>query len=311
MIADPNRAVLLSSLGWVDHDALWRFDVATGTTSVVPLESGARYVSLHHAGSDRFAVAHHFDGSRYQVSVRAFASPRDVLARAVIEDGRNTVTGDPSVWTDVPRLFVEYLAFAPWQDFVLIRVVPAAGGVDIQRLPWFDDSYDKGYQGVVDALELPNSTSALVSVQRSSQLILHDLNTGTKSGEVSLGGRGGNPALALRESGRELWAVDYDTLVVVNTADWTIARSAHLQGSASGTGQFIGDFAFTPEADLCVVARPFSGDVVGLDLRTLAIKRSAPVGREPLQVAAISGDEVVARAWKTGELLRGTLRPVP
>jgi hypothetical protein len=31
MISNPKRTTLLSSIGWIDHDALWRFDVAPGT----------------------------------------------------------------------------------------------------------------------------------------------------------------------------------------------------------------------------------------------------------------------------------------
>jgi crotonobetainyl-CoA:carnitine CoA-transferase CaiB-like acyl-CoA transferase len=64
MIANAERTVLLSSLGWVDHDALWRFDVRTASVDHIPLASGARYVSLHTSASDMFAVAHHFDGAR-------------------------------------------------------------------------------------------------------------------------------------------------------------------------------------------------------------------------------------------------------
>jgi hypothetical protein len=113
--------------------------------------------------------------------------------------------------------------------------------------------------------------------------------------------------LECRESGKEIWASDYETLAVLRTTDWQVDRSSLLQGSPAGTRQFIGDFSFPPDQELCVVARPFSGDVIGVDLRSLKIKYSAKVGREPLEVAAIGRGEIVARDWKTGDLLRGML----
>jgi hypothetical protein len=307
MISNPDGTTLLSSVGWVDHDALWQFNVAGGTTETIPLSTGARYSSLHCAGSGRFAVAHHFDGRRFEVSVRSFSAPGVVLARAVVEEGESTVTGDTSAWTDVPHLYVEYLGFAPWKDFVLLKVSPTTSKIEVQRLEWYNDSYDKLYQSVIDVLELPGNSCALVSVQRSSRLILHDLETGIERRSIDLGGRHGNPRLQLLDHGKEVWASDYDTLVVVWTENWQIRRSSRLQGASAGTQQFIGDFAFVPDQKLCAVARPFSGDVVGVDLDTLKIKRSAKVGRQPLEVAALSGGEVVARDWKTGDLLRGKL----
>ncbi len=307
MISNPNRSIVLSSLGWVEHDAVWLFDVGANRHETVPLGSGARYVSLHSKGTSRFSVGHHFDGKRFEVTVRNFSAPTEVVARAAVEEGRHRLSGDSSAWTDVPRLYVEYLAFAPWRDFVLIRLSPSENDVEVQCFDWYDERYDKSYQGVLDVLELPGEPVALVSVQRSSHLILHDLETGTAKRSIALCDRGGNPRLELRKSGEEIWASDYDTLVVLNRADWRITRSVRLQSADAGTQQFIGDFSFVPDAGLCVVARPFSGDVVGLDTGSLKIKRAAKLGRQPLEVATLAGEEVVARDWKTGVLLSGRL----
>ena len=82
---------------------------------------------------------------------------------------------------------MEYLRFEPWRDFVLLRVSPHRGRIQVQRLEWYDDTYDKGYQGVIGVLELPGEEFAVVSVQRSSQLIFHDLNTGLKRGTLTSG----------------------------------------------------------------------------------------------------------------------------
>ena len=310
MICNPDRTIVLSSLGWVDHDALWVFDARADTSETVPLDSGARHVSLHARGADRFSVHHHYDGKRFEVTVRLISRPTEVIARAWVEEARHGLWGDAAAWTDVPRLYVGYLAFAPWKDSVLIRVLPSANDVEVQRLAWYDQRYDKDYQGIVEVLELPGESVALVSVQRSSALVLHDLQTGTARRSVELRDRGGNPALKLSKSGEEIWASDYDTLVVIRRADWRVARSARLESALTGTQRFIGDFSFAPDADLCAVARPFSGDVVGLDTVTLRARCAVRLGQQPIDVAALAGGEVVARDWKTGAVSRGRFAPI-
>lgn len=96
-------------------------------------------------------------------------------------------------------------------------------------------------------------------------------------------------------------------MVVLERDGWRIARHARLQKAPVGTAQFIGDYSFAPDEQICAVARPFSGDVVGIDVETLKITHSARLGRQPLEVVAIGRGEVVARDWKTGDLLRGRL----
>ena len=61
MIVNPERSLVVSSLGWVEGDALWVLDTSRGTPTVVPLETGGRYASLHGSDLERFVVAHHFD----------------------------------------------------------------------------------------------------------------------------------------------------------------------------------------------------------------------------------------------------------
>lgn len=307
MIASADRTALISSMGWVDHDALWRFDGATARAERIPLTSGARYLSLYSSPSDRFAVVHHFDGARFELSVHPFSDPAHAVARAALTADQTTFLGDPEAWNGIRRLYIEYLAFPPWRDFVLLLISPSTDQIEIQRLEWYDDTYDKEYQGVVDVLELPGERFAVVSVQRSSELILHDLGTGTKTGSVELAGRHGNPRLYFRSTAQEIWASDYDTIVVINSRDRQRMRSARLQSAPFGTQEFIGDYGFTPEEDDCVVARPFRGDVVGINPSTLKITRVAKVGHQPLEVAVLPGGEIVARDWKTGDMLRGKL----
>ena len=82
MISNAERTILISSVGWVDHDALWRFDVPAARVERLPLGSGAQYLSLHSSAADHFVVSHHFDGGRFELTVRPFSEPTRVLARA-------------------------------------------------------------------------------------------------------------------------------------------------------------------------------------------------------------------------------------
>jgi hypothetical protein len=310
MICDPEFRWALSSVGWVDGDALWIFDLARGEPRTMPCGSGATYLTLHGSpGWDRFAVAHHFGSDRFEVTVRRFAEPATVLGRAVV--GPNSIggaaarrlEGEPSAWRGLPWLYVAHLAAPPWQDYVLVRVSPARGEVAIRRLDWFGAGYDKAYQGVVGVTAFGHE--ALFAVQRSSTLIAEDLDAAGRWRSIELAGRGGNPQLALRDGDRELWAMDYDTLVVVDPARGERLRAQRVQESRNGVREFAGDFCFTPEGDRCLVARPFGGDVAILDPLTLRPTGTVTCGQQPLELLALPERAFLARDWKTGAPLRG------
>jgi len=305
MIVNRDRTTVLSSIGWIDGDAIWVCDVASGNARTIPQNTGANYTSLHASDSERFIAVHHFDGARFLASVSLFSAPEITVSTASYENGRASLVGNEGAWDGLPQLFVAHLA-QPWNDYVLVKI--ESGHVHIQRLEWYDASYDKGYQGVIDVIALPDPRYALISVQRSSELVLHDLETGKARQKVTLGSRLGNPKLALRQSGKELWASDYDTLVIVDTESWRVRRKKRLQRAAAGTGQFIGDYSFSADGSCCV-ARPHSGDVVAVDER-LKIRRSATLGRQPHEAIELPNGDVIARDWKTGDLLRGRMEPV-
>jgi len=305
MIANRDRTTVLSSLGWVDGDAIWVFDAESGKTRTIPQNTGARYTSLHSSDTERFVAVHHFDGARFMASVCLFSAPEVTVATASYENGRTSLIGNAATWDGLPQLFVAYLE-PSWNDHVLVKI--ESGHVHIQRLEWYDSSYDKGYQGVIDVIALPDSQSVLISVQRSSELVLHDLETGKARQKVTLGSRLGNPKLTLRQSGKEVWASDYDTLAIVDTGSWRVLRKKRLQSAAAGTGQFIGEYSFSSDGSCCV-ARPYSGDVVAVDER-LKIRKSATLGRQPHEAIELPNGDVIARDWKTGDLLRGRMEPV-
>jgi len=109
MISDPERTTLISSIGWVDHDALWHFDVSASRVELIALGTGARHLPVHSSRSRFFSVGHHFDGARFELTVHSFADPRRILAHAILKDAERKIMGDASVWGEVPLLYVEYL----------------------------------------------------------------------------------------------------------------------------------------------------------------------------------------------------------
>lgn len=294
MIASPDASVIVSSLGWVEGDAIWCFDTVSRQSRLIPQNTGARYSSLHSAANERFIVVHHFDGKKFMASVSLFSAPELTVSSVEYENGRTSTGGNVDAWTGMPRLFVEYLA-APWNDYVLVRI--ESGYVHIQRLEWYDNSFDKDYQSIVDVVELPDPRYALISVQRSSVLIVHDLETGHAKAKIGLGGSLGNPRLTRRAS--EVWASDYDTMAVIDAASWQVLRRTKLQRG----GQFIGDYSFSGNGRCCI-ARPYSGDVIEVNDR-LKIDRVAKLGRQPYEAIALTSGDVIARDWKSGDLLKG------
>lgn len=304
MLTDPSERFVVSSLGWVDGGALWIHDLRSSQTRLAQIGE-AKYLSLHGGSGGHFAVVHHYDGDRLAITAHSFDEPSAVLARAVISGESRRFEGLSAPWSSVPRFYVAYLVQAAWSDFALVSI--GREEPTLQTFDWFDDSYDKGYQGVVGVTEIPNSGEILVSVQRSSRVILYDPVARQKRGEVVLSGGHGNPTLFFRQRAAELWADDYDTLVKVDPTTWRVERSRKLQEAAAGTGQFIGQFSFDATETLCAVARPFSGDIVGIDPYTLRTTYRAKVGSQPLEVAVLGDRRVFARDWKTGNLLAAEL----
>jgi hypothetical protein len=305
VIASADRTVMVSSMGWVEHDALWVLRATDGKPETASCESGARWLSLHPGNDPFFAVAHHFGADRFEVTVRCFEAPFQAEARASLSAAGAAFSGDLTLWRQVPRLYVEYTRLEPWASHVLLSIDAERESIDVQQFAWFDDSYDHGYQGIVGVQEIPNAAFAIVSVQRSGRLVMHDLATGESCGTIDLGGTG-NPDLLLRLDAGELWATDYDRLVVVDTATWRVTRSRRVQEEPFGS--FIGRFAFTRDGTACAVARPFSGDVAVLNPSTLATLCVAELGSQPLDVTVLADGRIVARDWKTGGLLTGRPR---
>jgi hypothetical protein len=306
MLLDPNERTIISSMGWVDGGSLWSFDVASGREQRQRI-GDAKYCSLHRGEGSLFAVVHHHDANRVEITAHGFAEPGIILSRCIVTANTHSIEGDVAVWSSLPRHYVAYLKQPKWADYALIRVAHD-GTVSLQTFAWYDERYDKSYQGIIGVTSIPGSRLVIVSLQRDSHPVIYDPETKRKVGEIALSGALGNPRLCFRRTARELWADDYDTVLRLDCDSWKVLKRAKVQQASSATAQFIGQFAFDAEERVCAVARPFSGDVVGLDTGTLEVCCRAELAKQPLEVAVLRDFRIFARDWKTGELSTGTLR---
>lgn len=270
--------------------------------------SDAKYLSLHAGTKDYFSVIHHYDGEQLCISAHSFADPPKPLARVLLGPSGKAFEGDNTVWTHLPKAYVAYFKRPALADFHLFLIEPIRPNAEIVTLDWYDDSYDKGYQGVIGVVEVPNDDKLIISVQRDSHPILYDLDQRKVISKLSLADRSGNPTLRFTQHLSELWADDYDTIVRLDPSDWSIKNSMLLQGASTGCRQFIGAYCFNQDESMCAVARPFSGDVVALNTKKFKVTHTCNLGHQPLLVALLSDGTIYGRDWKTGTLLKGQLK---
>jgi hypothetical protein len=307
MITNFTEKYVISSLGWVDKGSLWILDTDTEKIDL-DQQSDAKYLSLHTGKEDYFSVLHHFESNQLRISAHSASEPERAISNIFIEDSKFRFEGNKSVWQYLPKAYVSFYAHRGIADFWLFLIDFVNQELNFQQFEWFDDSYDKGYQGIVGVTEVPDSELLLVSVQRDSHPVLYDPRNRQMIRKINLAGGYGNPTLRFRSQANELWADDYDTLLKLNPTDWTVKESKRLQDASEGVSQFIGQFEFNSDESLCAVARPLSKDVIALDTRTFKIRYQCKIGGEPLQVAILKDNRIFARDWQTGELLKGDLK---
>lgn len=306
MILNSDRTQAISSLGWADRGSIWVYAVDDPSPCKIVL-SDAKYLSVAGGGAnDFFAVVHHWDGKRLEITAHAQSNPQHVISRISLRPVNSLVPsrveilreGELHVWDRLPGAFTGYA----FEDYRLILTRHIAED-DVQIFSWFDESYDKGYQGIVGATEVPDTSFLIISVQRDSHPVLYDPETRMALRKLNLADRGGNPAFELREAAHELWATDYDAIVKLDAKTLELKSMKVVQDADHGSRQFIGSFCFDSDQDLCLIARPFSGDAVALDASSMTEISRTSLGRQPLDIGLLADGTVVARDWKTGDFL--------
>jgi hypothetical protein len=312
MLLSKDETRVISTIGWVDHGDLWVYEPDTGRVVTERVGEGG-FLIIYPGAGGYFAAAHHRDNEGFlSASVRHTDAPAESLAVLRLDGGEPRLEGDPGAWASVPRAYYAGSAFDVTDAAAALFVAPDGLSAELQPLEWFnEDAFDLMYQGVLRPVEVPGRSEVLFPIQRDSSPVLYDPVARTVVGRVELAGEGGNPTLEFRRGGSELWADDYNTLLRLDPSDWSIRDQRRLQAEDNdGTRQFIGDWTFTADESRCLVARPFSGDAVALDTERFKVVARAALGRQPLQAIALSDGRVVARDWKSGEVLTGKLRRI-
>jgi hypothetical protein len=307
MITDHGEQRALSNLGWVDHGAVWLFDSGADESRLLPL-SDAKSLNLLAGSGGYFAAVHHWVGERLDITVQRFDHPDQVVGRIEVDSWEPTISGDETAWENVPSLFVGYLNQDVTGAAGYFTVRRLGASVELARLDWFGADYDHAYQGVISAVELPESGNILFGVQRSSELVLFDPLAENVARRVSLAGRGGNPHPQLSAVGPTAWTVDHDTVVRLDRETWEVAKAIQFQPAANGTAMFVGDLWLPNSEEAMVLPRPGSGDVLILDPVTLGVRSTVTLGSQPLEAVLLRGGRVVARDWKTGDVLTSGVR---
>ena len=205
-------------------------------------------------------------------------------------------------WVDHGSMWRGYLSDSATGAAGYFVVVIGPEQATLTRLDWFDDpAYDHDYQAVVAVATVPETNELLFGVVRSSDLVLCAPNSAAVIRLVRLTGNLGNPEPYVRRHAPEVWAMNYDTVVRVDRRHWQVTGDRF-----GGDSLFLGSLGWPPDERHVVVPRPGSGDVLVLDPADLSVRQRIRIGREPLEAVLLPAGQVVARYWKTGDLLLGT-----
>jgi hypothetical protein len=295
LIFDKTEQLAVDSLGWIDQSSLWVYSVADQTERRLAVP-GAHHLTVRKGLNGLFRVTHH-ESEDCLISIRRFSDPGTDAAALHSKNGAMRLSGDRSLWQSVETMAIVGTASRQ----MLLRVDEAAESALEIDLDWYlNGNYDLGYQGLVDCLTLRSEGHAIVAVQRSSELVILDLQQNAKIGSIELAGRGGNPKLAMRST-NELVASDYDALCLVDVGKRELLASAVLQAPEGAMHKFIGDYDLNANGT-CAVARTFSSDVVLVDSKTFEVIESARMEGQPLGVCMTSESSVITRDWHSGKI---------
>lgn len=302
MILNSAETRIVASCGWVEKSSLLVIDTKSHQEERIKIGE-AQYITLKKLPEDYFLAIQHFSGEYIILSVHSFANPACKLTEAIATSKSLEFKGELDLWKLAPKYYVAYLKDKlRGDDYRLVEINLGRKDELFPNLKWFDDSYDKDYQGVIDVIEIPNTSNLLFSVQRSSSPVLYDIAKQEVVSKIKLTGRAGNPIFSFRNNQKELWCVDYDTLIRMRISDWKILAKKRLQGpSLQTTMQSIGDFSFTPDEKYCAVARPFSKDVVLMGCDNFMVIAKYRSRFQPFNIAILSSLDFVARDWQTGK----------
>jgi hypothetical protein len=142
-------------------------------------------------------------------------------------------------------------------------------------------------------------------VQRDSRPVIYDPACRRVEGHLELAGHAGSPRLFFRRTADELWIDDHDTLLRLRPGAWSRMDARLVSVDRQGSPGFIGDFWFPLDEHVCIVPRPFSGDVLLIDPSSFEPTGSVQTGGQPLEGVLLHDGRIIARDWHTRRLLFG------
>ncbi|MGN6638909.1 MAG: hypothetical protein ACTHJ8_08350 [Mucilaginibacter sp.] len=298
-----NEAIqkVISNLGWVDKGNLWVYDGIKADIEIIKL-SESQYLTLTEGKDGYFSVVHHYNTSKIEITVHHFNNPHKEYYKTSFDNFKVTSSGDISFLKFVPRYYIGGLHLNAKFGFHLLRILDGIISLEDSKIKWYTEGdFDFGYQGLTSVIEI--NDELIFSVQRDGSLYRYSLNQNTFIEKVGLAGRYGNPQPITKNN--EIWVADYDTIVKLK--NWKIERVKKLQKASEHTSQFVGSISFDLKKDICIVARPFNGDVIGIN-KNLEVKYTCNIGKQPLEAVLMNNNIVLARDWHTGTLLKGKMK---
>ena len=153
-------------MGWIDHGAIWCCDLESRAETLIPVP-GAQFVGVR-GGRDGFFRVTHGESAGVVASVRHVSRPEEILSSVLLDATGPVLDGDMDVWRMVDRACV--VKGLTGQKVLLVEYL--LGEVKDIDLGWYNaETYDLGYQGLVDCLAVSGGKEVVVSVQRSSKLV--------------------------------------------------------------------------------------------------------------------------------------------
>lgn len=307
MIVNESETRIISNMGWIDHGNLWVCDTESNNYHAIHITDSS-YLTIARGTDDLFSVVHNDNSNEFRITARTFSAPEKVRSQAVFSEGKSHFEGDIDVWKHLPKVHSAY--YTPIGEFCLFLINADSLEVQLQQPKWYDGStYDKTYQPITMVTEVPDSNLALVSLQRCSEIMIHDCSSDKLVGKVKLASGFGNAEALFRRNAAEVWVADYDTIVCIDTKEWKVMKRIRLECADPVTRglRYVGSLAFDSDERFCAVARPFSGNIMAIDTSTITITHGAFPGGRPHDVALLSDGRVYARDGHAGSLLKSHL----
>lgn len=302
------------------HADMLVLDTHSGETKTIAWDD-AQNLESRTPVRDIFILSHRLDGRRYRISLHPFDAPTSPVARAVVSsNGRAEFEGTPEAWNKAPRVFYGWFGQEPGYG-ALILVDAQAERAELQELNgvrgWPDDA------GASDVVEVPESNLVVISIHHDTsdpRPLIYDPDERAVIGRIPLVGKPighGQSNPQFLRSRPEAWLKDYANLQRHQLPGWELAGARRLQpprqeswaGRMRPVHLWMGGACFNRDESLCAVARPYSGDVLGIDVDSFRVTHRAVTGGEPVDVVLLSDRRIFTLEWKSGKVRHAKLEP--